>query len=110
MARWRPTKVQRRAYAEKMREAEEKYNFIGTIYPIREGCRVRFVGKSDNVEYSGVVAKSSYGVKTGQHTFTIDLDGGGYKIVKGRNLYDRLLEHIPGDIAIDPDHPLNNRK
>ncbi len=51
------------------------------------------------VRLSGVVVKDSYGERTGQHTFTIRLDDGTVKRVKGRNLYPHIVEHIPG-----PDH------
>jgi hypothetical protein len=43
---------------------------------------------------SGVVLRHSYGEKTGQHTFTILLDDGTKKLVKGRNLYPNIIEHI----------------
>ena len=93
--RWKPNKTQKRAYAEKMKEAEEKYTFIKSNGPIREGCYVKYVDKATGEERKGYVITSSYGATTGQHTFRI----AGYNCVKGRNLYDRLLEHIPGDIS-----------
>ena len=49
---------------------------------------------------SGVVIKHSYGEKRGQHTFTIKLDDGSTKRVKGRNLYPNLVTHEP-----DPNSP-----
>lgn len=97
--KWKPTAEQKRAYAEKMRESEEKFIFINSPYPIRLGCKVEYVDKSTNNIIVGEVIKSSYGAKTGQHTFTI-LDETGVKIlVKGRNIYDRLLKHEAGEIA-----------
>jgi hypothetical protein len=49
---------------------------------------------SGHEEFSGVVIKHSYGKLTHQHTFTILLDNGKKKLVKGRNLYPNLIEHI----------------
>jgi len=45
---------------------------------------------------TGVIIKDSYGKKTGQHTFTIQLADGSLKRVKGRNLYGNITEHKPG--------------
>jgi len=90
--RWKPNKAQKAAYAEKMREAEEKFDFIQSNGPIREGCYVKYVDKSTNEIIEGFVLSSHYGDKTGQHTFSVC-----GKLVKGRNLYDRLLEHRPGE-------------
>ena len=95
--RWKPNKAQRRAYAEKMKEAEEKYTFISARGAIRVGCKVKYVDKTTNKIIDGEVVNSSYGIKTGQHTFTILQKDGNKKLVKGRNLYDRLLEHIRGE-------------
>jgi hypothetical protein len=55
----------------------------------------RFVGAKLIGEeiFEGKVIKHSYGIKTDQHTFTILLDSGKKKLVKGRNLYPNLLEH-----------------
>lgn len=105
--RWKPNKAQREAYAKKMQEAEEKYTFISSPYPIRVGCMVEWVDKSTCSVYKGEVRISTYG-SDNQHTFTIDTDR-GTKCVKGRNLYSRLLRHSPGEIAKDVEHPLNNR-
>jgi hypothetical protein len=57
----------------------------------------KFVGTE---RLSGVVVKHSYGAETGQHTFTVLLDNGRKKLVKGRNLYPNLVEHVP-----DPNSP-----
>jgi hypothetical protein len=96
--RWKPNATQRREYAERMRE-KEAMPIIPVSYAIRVGCFVKFynVGKGEVV--SGTVIKESYGEKTGQHTFTIQSEDGTKTLVKGRNLYPNLLEHIPGDIS-----------
>ena len=95
--RWKPAKWQKEAYAEKMREAEEKHNFIAPEGPLRTGCAVTWVDKSSNTELSGVICNHSYGATTGQHTFTVLQQNGSKKRVMGRNLYDRLLTHTPGE-------------
>lgn len=97
--RWKPNAAQRQAYAERMQE-KESMPIVRSKGAIREGCRLEWYSPSDGTTYSGIVRKHSYGEKTGQHTFTIDLDTGGYKLVKGRNLYTNLLKHIPGEISI----------
>jgi len=43
--------------------------------------------------FEGKVIKHSYGEKTKQHTFTILLNSGKKKLVKGRNLYPHLIDH-----------------
>lgn len=108
--RWRPSKSQAREYAERMKQREELL-IIKTIYPIRKGCTVSFHSKYHNRIIKGIVTNSSYGsghfigqnnftgeqlYSKGQHTFTIEENGIKYK-VKGRNLYDSLLEHTPGE-------------
>ena len=98
MRRWKPNKTQARAYAEKMREAEAEHTFIRSNGAIREGCHVEYVDKASAEVIKGEVVTSSYGANTGQHTFSIAHDG-GLKKVKGRNLYDRLLKHTPGEIS-----------
>ena len=50
--------------------------------------------------FSGIVERHSYGEKTGQHTFSVRLADGTLKLVKGRNLYPNLIEHVP-----DPKSP-----
>lgn len=110
--RWKPNKQQREQYSAKIKEAEELYaqDFIKTTFPIREGCFVEWMDKRTNDIFQGKVRRSTYGTD-GQHTFTIDKsDGSGSKRVKGRNLYDRLLQHIPGEIAKDINHPLNQKR
>lgn len=97
--RWRPSKTQRMEYARRMAEAEERYDFIKSDHPIRTGCFVVWVDKASGEVMAGEVTHHSYGASKGQHTFTIALNTGGRKLVKGRNLYDRLIEHEPGDEA-----------
>lgn len=108
--KWKPSASQKIEYAEKMREAEEQFSFIKSSYPIRKGCFVEWVDKSTNEIYCGTVINSSYGFKTMQHTYTILIKDGTKKLVKGRNLYDRLLKHDAGDIAKDPTNQLNTKK
>ena len=67
----------------------------GSFFRGRCTSKPKYVGDQ---EFSGVVVSHSYGEKTGQHTFTILLDNGEKKLVKGRNLYPNLIEHI---VAID---------
>lgn len=97
--RWKPNAEQRKAYAKKMREAEETFTFVRNEFPIRVGCKVEYVDKSTNRIIKGEVVTSSYGAKTGQHTFTILEEDGDKVKVKGRNIYDRLLKHEAGEIA-----------
>ena len=93
--RWKPNKQQREEYRKRMEEANKRFNFIHSNGAIREGCYVEYVDKMTNVIIKGYITNSSYGMKSGQHTFTI----GGWKLVKGRNLYDRLLVHKPGEMS-----------
>ena len=95
--RWKPAKWQKEAYAEKMREAEKEHNFIAPEGPLRTGCKVTWVDKSTNNVLSGLICNHSYGEITGQHTFTVQQDNGLKKRVMGRNLYDCLLAHTPGE-------------
>lgn len=62
------------------------------------GGRFRGARIVGNEKFAGTVAKHSYGEQTGQHTFTINLIGGGKKLVKGRNLYPNLTKH---DVCLD---------
>jgi len=64
----------------------------------RGRCRgARFTG---TVRLAGVVERHSYGSERGQHTFSIRLDDGSLKRVKGRNLYPNIVAHTP-----DPNSP-----
>ena len=95
--RWRPSASARRAYAIRMQEQNDDYDFINSNGAIRKGCKVRWVDKPTSEEFQGEVVRNSYGQKTGQHTFSIQTECGELKRVKGRNLYDRLLQHIQGE-------------
>ena len=98
--RWKPNKAQKQAYAERMREAEEMFDFVPADGAIRTGDYVVFVGKNDNVIYHGYVTKSTYR-SDGQHSFTI-----GGKVVMGRNIYDRILAHVPHKESISDNFKL----
>lgn len=98
--KWKPNATQKREYAERMRQ-QESMSFVGSSGAIRKGCKVSWIDKSTGDEFRGVVINSSYGAIKNQHTFTIELDNGDTKLVKGRNLYDRLLSHIQGEISKD---------
>ena len=69
--RWKPNATQRKKYAEKMREAEEKFTFISSPYPLREGCYVEYVDKATNEIICGTITKSTY-QRDNQHRFTLD--------------------------------------
>jgi len=97
--KWKPNATQYRKYAERMKE-QNSMNFIQSNGAIREGCKLSWIDKNSSVELSGEVITSSYGLDKGQHTFTIQLNQGSIKLVKGRNLYDRLTNHIQGKQSI----------
>lgn len=63
----------------------------GSFFRGRSTGKPKVVGEQ---EYVGVVVKHSYGSEKGQHTFTILLDNGKKKLIKGRNLYPNLIEHV----------------
>lgn len=91
--RWKPSKAQKEAYKEKLKE-REKLDIKGTPFAIREGCYVEYFNVNQGMVIEGLVTNSSYGKTTGQHTFTID----GTK-VKGRNLYPNVISHKQGEIS-----------
>jgi len=75
----------------------------GSFY--RGRCRgAKFTGMT---RLAGVVARHSYGADCGQHTFSIRLEDGTLKRVKGRNLYPNLVEHVPD--ANSPDRADDGR-
>lgn len=90
--RWKPNAAQRERYKAALKESE-KYTFVESSGPIRTGDTLDWVDKMTCERLAGTVIRHSYGEATGQHTFTIGLHGGGTKLVKGRNLYDRILYH-----------------
>jgi hypothetical protein len=93
--RWKPNAAMRERYKTALKESEN-YAFVGSSGPIRTGDALEWVDKLTCVRLAGVVVRHSYGEATGQHTFTIGLREGGKKLVKGRNLYDRILSHQKG--------------
>ena len=96
--RWKPNASQKREYIEKMKE-KESLNTFTAQKAIRNGCFLKFYNIAQGRIVEGNVIKESYGEKTGQHTFTIEEYNGNKIIVKGRNLYPNMLEHIPGEIS-----------
>ena len=96
--RWKPNASQKIEYIEKIKE-KENLNTFTTNKAIRNGCFLKFYSISKGRIIEGNVIKESYGDLTGQHTFTIQEEGGDKIIVKGRNLYPNMLEHIQGEIS-----------
>mgnify|MGYP005614582807 FL=1 len=96
--RWKPNRAEKDAYIEKIKE-KENLNTFTTNKAIRNGCFLKFYSISKGKVIEGNVVKESYGERTGQHTFTIEECNGNKVIVKGRNLYPNLLEHIQGEIS-----------
>lgn len=95
--KWKPNKAQKEAYKQKMQE-RDLLPIIKSSKAIREGCEVEFYSTNKGTIIKGKVINSSYGKDKNQHTFTID-DNGKKLLVKGRNLYPNLLQHIQGDIS-----------
>ena len=96
--RWKPNRAEKDAYIEKIKE-KENLNTFTTNKAIRNGCFLKFYSISKGKVIEGNVVKESYGERTGQHTFTIEECNGNKVIVKGRNLYPNILEHIQGEIS-----------
>ena len=96
--KWKPNASQKREYIEKMKE-KESLNTFTTNKAIRNGCFLKFYNISKGRIIEGTVIKESYGEKTRQHTFTIQECNGNKIIVKGRNLYPNMLEHIQGETS-----------
>ena len=96
--KWKPNIAEKNDYIEKLKEKESLNTFI-TNKAIRNGCFLKFYSISKGKVIEGNVVKESYGEKTGQHTFTIEECDGNNIIVKGRNLYPNMLEHIQGEIS-----------
>jgi hypothetical protein len=92
--RWKPNAAQKAAYIEKCKE-KESIGVHTTHAAIREGCYVKFYSMNKGRIIAGHVINSSYGSDKGQHTFTID-ENGEKILVKGRNLYPNIIEHIQG--------------
>ena len=85
-------------------------------YAIRTNCIITFKKNffsgtwrkpkfTHSAKVHAIVKKHSYGQLKGQHTFTlqvIDCDTSDYEkgdriLIKGRNLYPNLLEHLQGE-------------
>lgn len=99
--RWRPNSAQKREYAEKCRERESIAENLrmGTSAAIRVGCWVKYYSLNKGYIIEGTVIASSYGDDNEQHTFTIETNLGDKIMVKGRNLYPNIIEHIQGAIS-----------
>ena len=95
--KFKPSAAQRKAYAEIMHKRDEMI-FIDSKGAIRVGCYVVWHSKSDDTIYSGFVKKETRR-SNNQHQFTMSLADGRRKSVMGRNLYDSLIGHVPGDIS-----------
>ena len=91
--KWKPSAAQRADYAQTMREAD-KYSFIQSPHPIRTGDTVEFFDISTGGLVLGKIERHSYGKDRGQHTFSVRTDNGFLRLIKGRNLYPRLINHI----------------
>lgn len=97
--RWKPNASQKAEYRKKMLERESLPILTHHHRAIRKGCFVKYYSTNKGCIVEGYVINSSYGVEKGQHTFTIDF-GGEKILVKGRNLYPNILEHIQGEISL----------
>ena len=86
-------KAQKAEFAKRYAKRDEIC--YGTPYAIREGCRLKFYNLSADKVQIGTVIRHSYGAKTGQHTFTIDI-GTTLIRIKGRNLYPAIIKHERG--------------
>lgn len=92
--KFRPSAAAKAAYRETM-ELREALKIVTANGAIRTGCFVEWLNVGRGVVMSGTVLRHSYGADKGQHTFTINVDG-GLVLVKGRNLYPNLIKHTPG--------------
>ena len=89
--KWRPSASQRAAYKAAHEQAAQ-HTFIQSGHPIRTGDYVEFYDLTANTVRKGTIARHSYGVDRGQHTFTVVCED-GQRLIKGRNLYPKLLAH-----------------
>jgi len=92
--KWKPNAAQKAEYKEKMQE-KQPLHIVQSSGAIRKGCFVKYYNVNQGEIISGLVTGSSYGADKGQHTFTVD-----GTMVKGRNLYPNLLEHIQGEESL----------
>jgi hypothetical protein len=91
--KWRPSASQRAAYAASAREGGQ-HTYIKTPYPIRTSDEVTYYDVAAGAVRDGVIEAHSYGADRGQHTFSVRLSDGSLRLIKGRNLYPRLLKHV----------------
>jgi len=87
------SKGQKAEYAKRYTKRDEIC--YGTPYAIREGCVLKFYNLGADKIQIGKVIRHSYGEKTGQHTFTLDI-GDCLIRIKGRNLYPAVIKHERG--------------
>ena len=92
--KWKPSASQKAAYKAKMEEKESLKTYT-TPYAIRVGCYVEYYSINLGYVIKGTVINESYG-ETGQHTFSIKSEYGTV-LVKGRNLYPNIINHIQGE-------------
>lgn len=97
--KWKPNASQKREYSERMKE-KDRLPIIKTVAALRTGCKIKYYSTNEGEILMGEIFKHSYGVERYQHTFTVLLDNGEKKLVKGRNLYPNLLEHIQGEESL----------
>lgn len=89
--KWKPSAAQKAEYREKFAVAAT-HQFIASAHPIRTGDYVEFFDLATETVRRGTIKAHSYGADRGQHTFTVDC-ADGQRLIKGRNLYPRLLAH-----------------
>lgn len=99
MAKWRPSRAQKDAYIQKLKE-KKSLPIIAPTNAIRTNCYLEFYSLNKGEIIRGTVIKHSYGTDKGQHTFSIKTNEGDLLLVKGRNLYPNLLKHIPGQESL----------
>ena len=94
--KWKPNASQRAAYKEKCIE-KESIGVKTTNHAIRNGCKLKYYSMNRGEIIEGIVINNSYGIDKNQHTFTILTNTDEKILVKGRNLYPNIIEHIQGD-------------
>jgi len=96
--KWKPNASQKAEYRQRCIE-KEKLNTKITSHAIRNGCKLKYYSLSKGKIIEGEVISNSYGRETNQHTFTILTNLNEKILVKGRNLYPNIIEHIPGELS-----------
>jgi hypothetical protein len=114
--RWKPNASQRKAFKERLKERDTYFTTIKSNGAIRNGCYIKYYSLSRGKIIEGTVINNSYGagkvnidtsslnfstLSKGQHTFTILTPEKEKVLVKGRNLYPNLLQHIPGEESLN---------